>query len=256
MTGRRSTSAGRLAALALIAVLPGFLKRPILRLLFGFTIGRRARIGIALLDCAELTLDDDARIGHGVAFVRAGTVRIGEHASVGPLNLFRGGARIELAAYSALLRLNVVNAIPDHDCHGAPDSTFSLGYGAVVTASHWIDFTDRVSLGRRSILGGRHSSIWTHNRRRAAPVHVGDFCYIGSEVRIAPGVSIADCTIVGLGSVVSGSIATPFSLAAGSPAKVLRRLTEDDAETLFGKTRPDLPDESVPTIPTERERVV
>jgi len=246
----------RMTVLAVTALLPGPIKRTLLRSLFGYRIGRRVRPGVAYLDCAALTIDDDARIAHGVAFHRAGDVQIGRHVSIGPLNLFRAGTRIELAPYSQFLRLNVVNAIPDHDCHGSPDSTFLLGYGAVVTASHWIDFTDRVSFGRSVIFGGRHSSIWTHNRRRAAPVQIGDFCYIGSEVRIAPGVSIADCTIVGLGSVVSGSIATPFTLAAGAPAKPVRRLNEDDADTLFGKTRPDLPDEPVPTIPSERERAI
>jgi acetyltransferase-like isoleucine patch superfamily enzyme len=223
---------------------------------FGFRIGRRVRIGVALLDCSDLSIDDDARIGHGVVFLRTGAVHVGEHASIGPLNVFRGGTRVELGSYSSLLRLNVVNAIPDHDCVGHPESTFSLGYGAIITASHWIDCTDRVSLGRRSILGGRHSSIWTHNRRRSAPVSIGDYCYVGSEVRVAPGVRIADCTIVGLGSVVSNSLERTFTLAAGSPARVVRALTESDADTLFGKTRPDLPDEPVPSIPTERERVV
>jgi len=243
----------RLATLAVLALLPGLLKRSLLRVLFGFRIDPSARVGLALLDCAELTVGADARIGHGVLFTRAGRVRVGNHVIIGPLNVFRGGDRIELDDYSQLLRLNVINAIPDHDCVDTPDSTFALGFGAVVTASHRIDFTDRVSLGRRAILGGSNSSIWTHNRRRSAPVRIGDFCYVGSEIRIAPGVQVADCTIVGLGSVISSTLADPFTLAAGSPAKVVRALTEADADLLFGKTRPDLPDEPLPKIPTRLE---
>jgi probable biosynthetic protein (TIGR04098 family) len=239
----------RVLTLAATAFLPGPLKKAMLRRVFGFRIGQRVRIGIAYFDCAELSIEDDASIGDGVAFKNVGSVRVGDHAVVGPLNLFRGGDRIELDDYSQLLRLNVINAIPQHDCFGVLDSTFVLGYGAVVSSSHWIDFTDRVSIGRRSMLGGRNSSIWTHNRRRAAPVRIGDFCYMGSEIRIAPGVTIADCTVLALGSVVSSSITSSFMFIGGSPARVARRLTEADADTLFGKTRWDLPDEPVPVIP-------
>ena len=238
------------------AILPGPLKRAVFRSIFGFRIGRRVKIGLALLDCATLSIGDDARVGHGVAFVRTGAVAVGDHVRIGPLNIFRGGESITMAEYSEFLRLNVVNAIPDNDCYGTPTPAFSLGAGAVVTSSHWIDFTDRVSIGRRSIIGGRSSSIWTHNRRRSAPVSIGDYCYVGSEVRLGPGTAVPDCSIVGLGSVVLSSFNEPFTLIAGSPARVIRPLKETDAETIFGKTRPDLPDEPVPTIPREQERVV
>src|SRR5262245_26064917 len=251
MAGRKRTVGRvvRVLALAATALLPGPLKKAMLRSAFGFRIGQRVRLGIAYFDCAELTVEDDASIGHGVAFKNVGSVRIGCHAVVGPLNLIRGGDRIDLGDYSQLLRLNVINAIPQHDCYGVLDSTFALGFGAVVSSSHWIDFTDRVSIGRRSMLGGRNSSIWTHNRRRAAPVRIGDFCYMGSEIRIAPGVTIADCSMIGMGSVVSSPMTAPFTFIGGAPARVTRRLTESDADTLFGKTRWDLPDETVPRIP-------
>src|SRR5262245_52047238 len=251
MAGHKRTAGRviRVLALAATALLPGPLKKAMLRSAFGFHIGQRVRIGIAYFDCAELTIEDDASIGHGVAFKNVGSVRIGCHAVVGPLNLIRGGDRIDLGDYSQLLRLNVINAIPQHDCYGVLDSTFALGFGAVVSSSHWIDFTDRVSIGRRSMLGGRNSSIWTHNRRRAAPVRIGDFCYMGSEIRIAPGVTIADCSMIGMGSVVSSPMTAPFTFIGGAPARVTRRLTVADADTLFGKTRWDLPDETVPRIP-------
>jgi acetyltransferase-like isoleucine patch superfamily enzyme len=168
---------------------------------------------------------------------------------VGPLNLFRGGERIELGDYSQVIRLNVINAIPEHDCTFNPDSSFYMGHGAVVTAEHRIDFTDRVSIGHCSILGGRNSSIWTHNRRSSKPVEIGDYCYIGSEIRMAPGARIPDCCVVGLGSVVTEPIAEGYSLVAGVPAKRRRALTSADCEFIFGKTRPDLPHEICPTLP-------
>lgn len=240
----------RLLGLLMTALLPGFLKRGVYRWCFGYRIGARVRIGVALLDCASLEIGDDTRIAHGVVFYRCGAVRIGTQARIGPLNLFRGGERLELGDWSLLLRLNIINAVPDNDCVNQPRPVFTLGYGGVITAEHRIDFTDEVSIGRCSILGGRNSSIWTHNRRSGAPVHIGDYCYLGSEIRIAPGAGIADCCVIGLGSVVTKAVETPFSLAAGVPAKIRRALTSDDYSLIFDKTRPDLPEENYP-FPTD-----
>lgn len=241
----------RLFALALTGLMPGFLKKPIYRWCFGYRIGRKVKIGIVILDCKRLTIDDHARISHATAFVRCGDVHIGKHAIVGPLNLFRGGDKIRLGDYSLVLRMNVVNAIPDNDCVNDADSSFYLGYGSVVTAEHRIDFTDRVRIGRHTTFGGRNSSIWTHNRRRGLPVEIGDYCYVGSEIRMAPGSRIPDCSIVGMGSVITRPFYESYSMIAGVPAERRRAITSEDQELLFVKTRPDLPDEAYPALPAE-----
>src|SRR5436190_22012409 len=123
----------RRAALVFTAFLPQPAKRLVYRWCFGFRIGRGARIGIALLDCRRLVMGEGARISHGVVFLQCGAVSIGRHAVIGPLNLFRGGERVELGDYSQVLRLNIVNAIPENDATNHPDASFYLGYGAVVT---------------------------------------------------------------------------------------------------------------------------
>jgi acetyltransferase-like isoleucine patch superfamily enzyme len=236
----------RIIGLLVTAILPGILKRPVYRICFGYQIGDNVKIGLAFLDCAKLAIADHARISHGVAFLRCGDVEIGKHAIIGLLNLFRGGDRISLGDYSLVIRQNIINAIPDNDCTNNPDPSFYLGYGSVVTAEHRIDFTDRVSIGRCSIFGGRNSTIWTHNRRTGKPVEIGNHCYIGSEIRMAPGAKIPDCCIVGLGSVVTNAHSESYSLFAGVPAKKRRILTSDDYELIFGKTRNDLPDQTYP----------
>ncbi|HEX4920982.1 MAG TPA: hypothetical protein VFV92_09615, partial [Candidatus Bathyarchaeia archaeon] len=147
--------------------------------------------------------------------------------------------------YCQLLRLNVINAIPDNDCVNAPQSIFALGYGSVITSEHRIDFTDRVTIGRCTTIAGRNSSFWTHNRRAGSSVVIGDFCYVGSEVRVAPGVHIGDCCVVGLGAVVTrGSIGSHW-LIGGVPARPIRQLRNEDYELIFAKTRPDLPDQAL-----------
>ena len=235
----------RLAMLLLAAILPGPLKRSVYRWIFGYQIGRNVRIGFVLLDCVHLSVGDQSSISHGVLFLRCGDVRIGAHVNIGPCNIFRGGESIELDDYCQLLRLNAINAIPDNDCGNAPQSIFTLGYGSVLTAEHRIDFTDRVTIGRCTTIAGRNSSIWTHNRRAGSSVLIGDFCYVGSEVRIAPGAHIGDCCIVGLGAVVTRGSIESNCLVGGVPARPVRQLRTEDYELVFAKTRPDLPDQAL-----------
>lgn len=246
----------RTAGLAITMLLPGFMKKPCYRWFFGYRIGRNVRLGLVWLDCEQLTIGDHTRLATGAAFWRCGRVTIGQHVSIGPLNLFRGGENIELGDYAQVIRLNIINAIPDNDCTNNPDSSFYLGFGSVVTAEHRIDFTDRVSIGKCSIFGGRNSSIWTHNRRTGMPVTIGDYCYVASEIRMAPGAAIPDCCVVGLGSVVTGRLEQKFSLIAGVPARVRRPLETADFELLLGKTRPEIPDEAYPFLEAEAATLV
>jgi acetyltransferase-like isoleucine patch superfamily enzyme len=240
---RRRASRFRLAALLLVALLPSFLKRPCYRLLFGYSIGRRVSIGLTLLDAEECVIGDDVRIGHLNAVVGVGKLSIGEHARVGHLNVLRGGDEIRLGRYSEIIRLNEINSIPDPEVVNPIEPVFILGDGAVVTAGHKIDFTDRVEIGRRTILGGRNSSLWTHNRQRTRPVLVGELSYIGSEIRVAPGGVIPSRCIVGIGSVVTGRLEGEYLLIGGVPARRIKELSEEDRFLIEHKTRADLPDD-------------
>ena len=239
----RRTSKTRLAALAFVAALPGFLKRPLYRRLFGYRVGRRVRLGFSIIDARECEIADDVSVGHLNVFVSVGRLTFGDHARVGHLNVFRGGAEVRLGRYAEVLRLNEINSIPDPLVVNLTDPRFHLGDGAVVTAGHKIDFTDRVSIGRRTILGGRNSSLWTHNRQRTRPVEIGELTYVGSEIRVAPGGVIPSRCIVGIGSVVTGRIEGEYQLIAGVPARPVKPLGEDDRLLVEFKTRPDLPDD-------------
>jgi len=243
---RRSTrprSFARIAVLALIGVLPGAVKRPLYRLLFGYRLGRGVRIGISILDADSVSLGDGTRIGHLSVVMRVASFRTGREVRIGNANIIRGGDRVSLGEYSEIMRLNVLNAIPDHDCTTSPESVLDVGAGTVITAGHRIDFTDRVRLGRNVIIGGRNSSLWTHNRQETAPIEIGDFCYLGSEVRLAPGAKLPDECILGIGAVLVGEIRESRSLVVGVPARAVRPLDENDLARIRRKTRGDMPDD-------------
>ena len=237
------TSKFRLLVLACIAVLPSFLKRPCYRLLFGYQVGKRVRVGLSIIDARECGLDDDVAIGHLNVIIRVRKITLGDHVRIGHLNIIRGGDEVRLGRYSEIMRLNEINSIPDPDVVNAVDPRFLLGDGSLITTGHKIDFTDRVEIGRRTILGGRNSSLWTHNRQRTRPIMIGSLTYVGSEIRVAPGGSIPSHCIVGIGSVVTGELVGEQKLIAGVPAKVIKELNAEDRFLIERKTRRDLPDD-------------
>jgi acetyltransferase-like isoleucine patch superfamily enzyme len=240
---RRRVSRLRLAALAFVALLPSVLKRPCYRWFFGYRIGKRVRIGLTILDARECVIEDDVQIGHLNVFIGTDRLTMGDHVRVGHLNVVRGGDEVALGRYSEIIRMNEINSIPDPEVVNPIDPRFSLGDGSVVTTGHKIDFTDRVEIGRRTILGGRNSSLWTHNRQRTRPVLIGSFSYIGSEIRVAPGGVIPSRCIVGIGAVVTGRLEGENQLIAGVPARVVKPLGEEDQFLIEHRTRPDLPDD-------------
>ena len=239
----RRTSKLRLGVLAMVAVLPSFLKRPCYRLFFGYRIGKRVRVGLSIIDAAECVIEDDVRVGHLNVVIGVKSLTVGDHARIGHLNILRGGDEVRLGRFSEIIRMNEINSIPEPDVVNAVEPVFLLGEGSIVTTGHKIDFTDRVEIGRRTILGGRNSSLWTHNRQRTRPIRIGSFTYIGSEIRVAPGGSIPSRCIVGIGSVITGQLTEENHLIAGVPAKSLKQLSAEDTFLIEQKTRPDLPDE-------------
>lgn len=236
-------SKSRLLLLAFIALLPSFLKCSCYRLFFGYKIGKRVRIGLSIIDAQECRIDDDVKIGHLNVVVRVKKLEIGDHVRIGHLNIIRGGDEVKLGRYSEIIRMNEINSIAEPEVVNKIDPRFFLGEGSIITAGHKIDFTDRVTIGRRSILGGRNSSLWTHNRQRTSPIDVGSFAYIGSEIRIAPGGAIPSRCIVGIGSVITGELTAEGYLIAGVPAKPVKELSEEDQFLIERKTRIDLPDD-------------
>lgn len=236
-------SKSRLLVLGLMALLPSFLIRPCYRLFFGYRIGKRVQIGFSVVDARDCRIDDDVRIGHLNVIMRVDKLSIGDHVRIGHLNIIRGGDEVRLGRYSEIIRLNEINSIPDPDVVNPTDPRFLLGEGSIITASHKIDFTDRVEIGRRTILGGRNSSLWTHNRQRTRPIKIGSLSYIGSEIRVAPGGVIPSRCVVGIGAVITSELADEGYLIGGLPAKSIKPLTEEDQFLIERKTRSDLPDE-------------
>jgi maltose O-acetyltransferase len=109
------------------------------------------------------------------------------------------------------------NFYANFDCVMLDGGTISIGdhvlFGprvGVYTSNHAVDAAERAA-------GACY----------AKPVTIGDHVWVGGGVTINPGVSIGANTIIGSGSVVTRPIPADV-IAVGSPARVLREITDAD----------------------------
>lgn len=66
-----------------------------------------------------------------------------------------------------------------------------------------------------------------HDLEYSEPITIKDGCWICSSVTVCGGVTIGENSVVAAGAVVTRDI-PPNSIAAGVPAKVIRKIDEDD----------------------------
>lgn len=63
-------------------------------------------------------------------------------------------------------------------------------------------------------------------------VNIGDNVWIGGNTVVCPGVNIGSNVVIGAGSVVTKDI-PEWSIAAGNPCKVIRKITEEDRKLYY-----------------------
>ncbi|KLJ10958.1 acetyltransferase [Blastomyces silverae] len=120
-----------------------------------------------------------------------------------------------------------------------------VGAGAFINFNCVILDTCLVTIGARALLGpnvsiysGTHPldpalRNGTKGPELGKEVHIGEDCWIGGNVDILPGVTIGKGATIGAGSVVTKDVPA-FHVAAGNPARILRRI-----ETSMATSPPD-----------------
>jgi len=174
-----------------------------------------------------------------LAIVTGRTIRIGRHSSIGTMS-YVSCERIEIGE-DARIREQVYVGGPQ-----LPESAFILGSRTIVLQMAFINPTKPVTIGDDTGIGG-HCLIFTHGAWLNAldgypvtyePVTLGKSVWLPWRVFLMPGTTIGDGSVIGANSLVSGTI-PPYSLAVGSPAKVIRsapdfprKLSDDQRRTL------------------------
>lgn len=70
------------------------------------------------------------------------------------------------------------------------------------------------------------------------PIRIGKCCWLGAGVIVLPGITIGDGSVIGAGSVVTKDIPANV-VAAGSPCRVLRPISEHDRQYYWRDRRID-----------------
>jgi acetyltransferase-like isoleucine patch superfamily enzyme len=183
-----------------VAVIPfNFFRVCLYKLFPGYKIDFGAKIGfLTIINVRQCTIKK-AKVGMFCQFTGRFSLDIGYGANIGHQNrIYSSGKGI--TGY----------------CKIAPQ--------AHITNGHLIDATGGFMLGAFSRIAGYGSQFWTHGgQREKSEIIIGEKCYIGSAVRVAQGVTIADNTYVGLGSVVVHNSDEQGVLLAGHPAKVVKQ---------------------------------
>lgn len=193
------------ALVMLTAGLPhGRLKRMLLRRL-GWKIGQGVHIGpVVAWRLESVRLADGSRIGFGNVFRNFHSLELDEYARLGQWNWATAGA--------AFPKMNQVLRIGQH---------------GAVTSRHYLDCSGGISIGEFSTIAGVRSTFITHgidpatNRQTSAPISIGPFNLVGSNVKFVPGAQTAPRVQIAMGAVVVGELGTGM-LHGGVPAKPIR----------------------------------
>ncbi|MGO8697117.1 MAG: acyltransferase [Limisphaerales bacterium] len=107
-----------------------------------------------------------------------------------------------------------------------------IGMGASISAARKVMIGEYVLLARNVYISDNSHAfknielpIMRQGLDRIAPVAIGRKTWLGQNVVVLPGVSIGEHCVIGANSVVNSSI-PDFSLAAGAPARVIKRYNE------------------------------
>jgi acetyltransferase-like isoleucine patch superfamily enzyme len=185
----------RSIVVALVALLPSSRLKNVALRQMGWVVGRDVVMG----PCLVIHLDD---------------VQIGDGVNIGPFNVFRGLARLELGKDVRLGQWNWISASLHMRQLGGPGQ-LRIGAQSALTSRHYVDCTGGVRVGAYTTIAGERSTFLTHgiswvsSDQTFRPIEIGEFCLLSSNVQVAPGAVVGDRVVVGMGATISGDLLEP-----------------------------------------------
>jgi acetyltransferase-like isoleucine patch superfamily enzyme len=209
----------------LLFFIPWTLRRRLLSFLFGFSIAPTARIGFSLILAERLTMAPTSRIGHGTFINAVDHVTLGAFAKIGNFNWISG-----VSSGSGKHFIDEIGRTPE----------LHIGQHASITARHFIDCCNTVTIGAFSTVAGARSQILTHaidlrdNRQRSAPATIGSYCFVGTGCILLKGSSLPDCSVLAAGSTLNKPYDEEYTIYSGTPATPARKM--DHSFAYFHRT--------------------
>jgi acetyltransferase-like isoleucine patch superfamily enzyme len=197
-------------------LLPWSLRRYVLQRWFGFDLHPTARIGLAWVFPNKLSMGPGAHIDHFTIAVNLDSIRMGAQSIIGRSNWITGFP---------------VNSASPHFRH-QPDrrAELVLGEAAAITKNHHLDCTNSLVIGAFSTVAGYNSQFLTHSinvmdgRQDSAPIHIGDYTFVGTNVVVLGGAVLPPYSVLGAKSLLNKSHTTEWTLYGGVPARAVSEI--------------------------------
>ncbi len=121
----------------------------------------------------------------------------------------------------------------DYGINVSVGDNFYTNHNCTILDGGKVTFGDNVFIAPNCVFSTAGHAIDAEQRVKgleiALPITVGDNVWIGANVTVLPGVTIGSNTIIGAGSTVNKDIPEGV-IAAGTPCKVIRQITDKDKE--------------------------
>ena len=186
--------------------------------------------GVRLFESGTAVFGPGAHVGHRsvLRIPEGGTLVVGQGAWLGNDCEIGVGGRIVVGEGTSIQHRSQL--------HGDVD----IGDGCVFAANFYTSsaqhaFEDQPTLPIRVQDRLAAARPWAE---RSRPVSIGNDCWIGINVAVMPGVTIGRGCVIGANSVVTRDL-PPYSVAAGSPCRVIRERLAFAPPTVIDATNDD-----------------
>jgi len=190
-------------------ILPWSLRRRALNKWFGYQIHPNAKIGLSWIFPRKLF----------TVAIHLDKIEMGKNSKIGRGNWITGFP-------------TNTNALPFKHQEGRR-SELIIGESSAITKNHHIDCTNIIQIGRFSTIAGYQTQMLTHsinileNRQDSAPILIGDYTFVGTNVTILGGAILPDYSVLGAKSLLNKPYSQTWMLYGGVPAKPLSELPKD-----------------------------
>jgi acetyltransferase-like isoleucine patch superfamily enzyme len=200
-------------------ILPWFIKRRALQSFYGYRIDPTAYIGLSWIFPRSLIMEANTKIDHFNVAVNLDRIQMSAHSKIGRGNWITG------------FPLNPKSPHFKHQTDRQPELIMEE-YSAV-TKNHHLDCTNRIHIGRFTTVAGYNSQFLTHsidvyeNRQSSAPILIGDYCFVGTNVVMLGGASLPARSVLGAKSLLNKKFDQEWTLYGGVPAKAIDEISKE-----------------------------
>lgn len=200
-------------------LLPWFIRRRFLNKVFGYEIHPNARIGKAWVFPGKLIMASGSHIDHFTTAIHLDLIALGENASIGRGNWITGLS---------------TGGDQKHFKHQSDrKAALILEEAAAITKNHHLDCTNEIHIGKFTTIAGYQSQFLTHsidifeNRQDSAPIKIGAYAFVGTNVVILGGSSLPAYSVLGAKSLLNKEFTEEYMLYGGVPGKPLQPISKE-----------------------------